>query len=242
MMGNKNQPCFCASDLKHFTRELLHWVAKIILCGACDFQNELISASWGLPHDVALSVSTSCVWVRTTVIRKYLGLMILFDTNTPSICVRQPWYVVLSSSENVVSFSCSPQKFQLGQRSTKLKNLLGIIICHKPCWPLHMFISAYIWWCVLLPKMQCCGHRRACQSHTCAPVRVAISRMMSAERSLLAYTTPSESTSLPSASVLLISTVLCEKVSKTREGKKCISGHKFLNQKGSKKNKRLLKP
>ena len=43
---------------------------------------------------------------------------------------------------------------------------------------------------------------------TCAPVSVAISRIMSADRSLQAYTTPSASTSLPSASVLLISTVL----------------------------------
>lgn len=70
-----------------------------------------------------------------------------------------------------------------------------------------------------MPKMQCCGPRRACQSHTCAPVRVAISRMMSAERSLLAYTTPSDSTSLPSASVLLISTVLHQKGSKKRTEK-----------------------
>lgn len=43
---------------------------------------------------------------------------------------------------------------------------------------------------------------------TCAPVKVAMSTMMSAPRSLQAYDTPSASTSLPSASVLLISTVL----------------------------------
>lgn len=48
-------------------------------------------------------------------------------------------------------------------------------------------------------------------SPTCAPVSVAMSRIISADRSLLAYTTPSASTSLPSASVLLISTVLQNK-------------------------------
>lgn len=46
------------------------------------------------------------------------------------------------------------------------------------------------------------------RTHTWAPVSVAMSRMISADRSLLAYTTPSARTSLPSASVLFISTVL----------------------------------
>lgn len=46
------------------------------------------------------------------------------------------------------------------------------------------------------------------QTPTWAPVSVAMSRIISADRSLLAYTTPSANTSLPSASVLLISTVL----------------------------------
>lgn len=54
-------------------------------------------------------------------------------------------------------------------------------------------------------------------SPTCAPVRVAMSRIISADRSLLAYTTPSASTSLPSASVLLISTVLENKTHKSHK-------------------------
>ena len=45
---------------------------------------------------------------------------------------------------------------------------------------------------------------------TCAPVSVAMSTTQSAFRSFLAYATPSPSTSLPSASVLLISTVFPE--------------------------------
>lgn len=53
------------------------------------------------------------------------------------------------------------------------------------------------------------------QSLTCAPVSVAMSRIISADRSLLAYTTPSARTSLPSASVLLISTVLQNKRKRT---------------------------
>jgi len=44
--------------------------------------------------------------------------------------------------------------------------------------------------------------------HTCAPVSVAISNITLALRSRDAYTTPSDKTRRPSASVLLISTVL----------------------------------
>lgn len=44
--------------------------------------------------------------------------------------------------------------------------------------------------------------------YTCAPVSVAMSNITLALRSLDAYTTPSDKTRRPSASVLLISTVL----------------------------------
>lgn len=43
--------------------------------------------------------------------------------------------------------------------------------------------------------------------HTCAPVNVAMSRIVVAFRSFFAYATPSANTKRPSASVLLISTV-----------------------------------
>jgi len=45
-------------------------------------------------------------------------------------------------------------------------------------------------------------------NYTCAPVSVAMSNITLALRSLDAYTTPSDKTKRPSASVLLISTVL----------------------------------
>jgi len=44
--------------------------------------------------------------------------------------------------------------------------------------------------------------------YTCAPVNVAMSNITLALRSRDAYTTPSDKTRRPSASVLLISTVL----------------------------------
>lgn len=47
----------------------------------------------------------------------------------------------------------------------------------------------------------------AVKIHTCAPVKVAISKICVALRSFFAYATPSANTKRPSASVLLISTV-----------------------------------
>ena len=57
----------------------------------------------------------------------------------------------------------------------------------------------------------------------CIPVRVAMSRIRSGERCLEAYDTPSPNTSLPSASVLLISTWSPEYMSRISS---------FLNESG----------
>lgn len=81
--------------------------------------------------------------------------------------------------------------------------LVLVVVIH-----LEDAVQSYMLWEVTVWGME---------SPTCAPVSVAMSRIISADRSLLAYTTPSARTSLPSASVLLISTVLQNKRNRTND-------------------------
>lgn len=86
-----------------------------------------------------------------------------------------------------------------------------------PYWMLKIIIYTYYTWLIAL-RIGLCGmwNMKAFTLSTvmfqylvftCAPVNVAISKIIVALRSFCAYATPSASTKRPSASVLLISTV-----------------------------------